>query len=810
MENRGLLLKQQILDASQRLDLDEESGPLLYTIDLGDSLARLLKGNGPKTIPLTDEKLILAALSMDHEKTYVSSLLGKAVVLSYDSSKDPILIEIQIDKLLNSDDQTLAYIANNQGELVFSSDSTITPENLNKRELVQFFIRNDLEQGYHTYFDPNQDEIIGIFQFVSGTNLIFFSEQKKAIVLADISSFNLYYAIVVIIFAIIAVIIARYPLRRLQVIFEETHQAAKKIAEGQFKVDLPESFFRETSILADGFHEMADQLDERDQRINKFIDEQKNTQHQLTLAVEERTKELKREVQESQKAKEFALATKNIAQQQASEIRAIMETIQMVICYITDNKGSISKTRSEYFDLFFKTNSDNCSILDLLEAFLDSNTLQSFKEFVNVAVNDDQLNFFANEGMLPNRVKTIHPHFRFIEFSFFPIIEDGLVEKLLIKIQDVTNIEELKIEEKHRNQGVAVLNEIVQTRADSVAFFFRDANDLIERIKINCNRLVALENSELLECVRLIYGAAHTIKGMARTLKFMELSQTIHNFEDIFYELKNSKMLTEKQVSKKHLPLSDILESQNILEQVFDRYLKQYRDIQTAWGGANQTQNISNVKTSLHSNIYQIVSENLSIAKQLDKELPRVSILMDRDFLISHDARRLLVQIFVHLVRNALDHGIEKPDVRKETDKDPKGTISVELVSEIKANKDLHLSFKFFDDGPGLKLSKIFEAALKKGLVQEGKRISPSEIAHLIFHEGFSTQEIVSDVSGRGVGVREVSDLVSSRGGSISLVCRHFPNWDEAVNKRGDTSHIQFYFDFDIFLESENWQLLVS
>jgi two-component system chemotaxis sensor kinase CheA len=118
----------------------------------------------------------------------------------------------------------------------------------------------------------------------------------------------------------------------------------------------------------------------------------------------------------------------------------------------------------------------------------------------------------------------------------------------------------------------------------------------------------------------------------------------------------------------------------------------------------------------------------------------------------------------VHLVRNAVDHGIETPETRVAAGKPERG--SLELCA-YHANGDVVI--EIHDDGGGLNTQRILEKARAKGLVSEGHTPSNQEIHQLIFHPGFSTAEAVSDVSGRGVGMDVVKQNILELGGHVDI-----------------------------------------
>lgn len=120
----------------------------------------------------------------------------------------------------------------------------------------------------------------------------------------------------------------------------------------------------------------------------------------------------------------------------------------------------------------------------------------------------------------------------------------------------------------------------------------------------------------------------------------------------------------------------------------------------------------------------------------------------------------------VHLIRNAIDHGVESPDVRESKGKRRKGTVI--LSAEHEGN---NIAIKVIDDGKGIDPEMIKEKAVSKGFIsrEKVKELSRQEAFNLIFHPGFSTAEVVTNVSGRGVGMDVVKTNVAKLRGSISI-----------------------------------------
>lgn len=118
----------------------------------------------------------------------------------------------------------------------------------------------------------------------------------------------------------------------------------------------------------------------------------------------------------------------------------------------------------------------------------------------------------------------------------------------------------------------------------------------------------------------------------------------------------------------------------------------------------------------------------------------------------------------MHLIRNAIDHGIESPDVRLAQGKPAEGLISLNAFHD---SGSIVIQIK--DDGQGLPKDKILAKAIEKGIVQAGQHLTDQEIYRLIFEAGFSTAATVSNLSGRGVGMDVVRSNIYALRGQVEI-----------------------------------------
>jgi two-component system chemotaxis sensor kinase CheA len=144
--------------------------------------------------------------------------------------------------------------------------------------------------------------------------------------------------------------------------------------------------------------------------------------------------------------------------------------------------------------------------------------------------------------------------------------------------------------------------------------------------------------------------------------------------------------------------------------------------------------------------------------------------------------RRILEEIkdpLIHLIRNCIDHGIEKPEERTRTNKPPRGMVRIAI-----SQKDSHkVQILISDDGRGIDLTKVRVSAVKLGLItpQEAESLGDQEILPLIFRSGVSTSPMITDISGRGLGLAIVHEKAERLGGTVAV---------EACPGGGTTFHL--------------------
>ena len=149
-----------------------------------------------------------------------------------------------------------------------------------------------------------------------------------------------------------------------------------------------------------------------------------------------------------------------------------------------------------------------------------------------------------------------------------------------------------------------------------------------------------------------------------------------------------------------------------------------------------------------------------SLNKEIDLEMHGEETDLDKNLV------EALADPLVHLVRNAVDHGIELPDERERVGKDRKGKVVLSASQE-----GDHILLSITDDGKGMDPDVLRSKAVEKGIMDEesAARLDDRDCYNLIFHPGFSTKTEISDVSGRGVGMDVVKTRIAQMNGTVEI-----------------------------------------
>lgn len=212
--------------------------------------------------------------------------------------------------------------------------------------------------------------------------------------------------------------------------------------------------------------------------------------------------------------------------------------------------------------------------------------------------------------------------------------------------------------------------------------------------------------------------------------------------------------------------VSEFIIAQSRLEQISSRIANPELD--------QITETLGKLNRQLRDNAFDMSMIPLqSLVVRFKRLIHDLSNLLDKDVVLVTEGMETeldknliekLIEPLLHIIRNSLDHGIESKPERKEKNKNEVGTISLR-ASTIGS----YVQIEIEDDGAGLNTARIREKAISKGLISGEETMLDRDIYELIFEPGFSTSELVTDVSGRGVGMDVVRRSIQNMRGTIEL-----------------------------------------
>ncbi|HOK39828.1 MAG TPA: ATP-binding protein [bacterium] len=361
--------------------------------------------------------------------------------------------------------------------------------------------------------------------------------------------------------------------------------------------------------------------------------------------------------------------------------------------------------------------------------------------------------------------------------------------KIMLIITDVT------IEKKLAEQAKFEMLRnklIVKVALDKKTFiqFIRDLNSTLQ----NLQDIINSENITK-SLLKEIFRDIHTIKGNSAFFNLSAVVDKAHSMENYLSELINkTEKITEENIKKFDVYINEIIDSlYKNLDLISDFLSKDeifkeekiYEVSETKINGLINyivDKNISDnekkfiikqikelKKFSIKYLLKRYVSNAEQLAVNLHKKLEPIEI-KNIDLLVDYYYLRPAIDSFVHLIRNAVDHGIEFPSERKKLNKKPEGKITIELDDKI-INNQSYFIFKISDDGKGIDIEKLKGIIISKKLKtkEELEKLSKEEIMEFIFSDGISTKESVNQLSGRGIGLSAVKNEVEKLNGKIKI-----------------------------------------
>jgi len=372
------------------------------------------------------------------------------------------------------------------------------------------------------------------------------------------------------------------------------------------------------------------------------------------------------------------------------------------------------------------------------------------------------------------------------ERSYDLIFKVVAEDRLLLVLTDVTAEKQLMATLDEQRKEVEFIIESVEHKEELF-----DALNAWK--KFNQEMLIPKRNESLLpdaNSVSELYRQIHTFKGIFAQQRFIETPKALHALEDELEEARTENLhailerhpleqAVEKDLDLLHEKLgSDFFQFERMVTLKVDEVHSLEKRIAEVKHLISDTSNnklgqdqldelIRETQHLRYDSLQHLIEPHIRLAKQLAARLEKridVKIIGDA-IMVDPEIYGDMAKSLIHIFRNAIDHGIESPDDRLAAGKDMQAHIR---IASSQRNEEISLSIT--DDGKGLDLDRIRAKAIEKSIITPEETISDADLAQLIFRDQFSTRDVVSDLSGRGVGLSSTMDEIRALGGEIEVV----------------------------------------
>ena len=346
---------------------------------------------------------------------------------------------------------------------------------------------------------------------------------------------------------------------------------------------------------------------------------------------------------------------------------------------------------------------------------------------------------------------------RYLDFKFNRVYQDNEIARVLVSVADVTDavLLEEKIEQEREQNDVQLemLSTILQADRRLVDDFVRN----VKRHNTSVNNTLKAPGdrpNELRNKIDAIYREIHSLKGESSTLKLHGFTVLAENIETELAKLGKLPTLS----GENFLGLAVYVEELMKLTQTIE-------DLVSRLGGSSPILPASATPAENHtlSNYYKKFVGELAERNHKQVDFSYVGIEETKH----EETDTLIREIAVQLLRNAVVHGIETPDVRQAHRKLSTGHVRMELTE----TDDNQYSLVLEDDGKGIDYEAIRAKAVRIGQYteEEAAKLGTKELLSLIFSSGFSTLDSSTEDAGRGVGLDIIKDRITALGGKIGV-----------------------------------------
>lgn len=455
------------------------------------------------------------------------------------------------------------------------------------------------------------------------------------------------------------------------------------------------------------------------------------------------------------------LTADKLADEAKKETTEIMDTVTTGLFLVDKNLTIGSQYSKQLETLIGQKGVGGKNLLDVLASFINTSDLNTANDFIGQLYNArTKERLIASLNPLIRQKVNIDEKERFLDFNFRRVYHGKDIARVLVNVEDVTDavLLEQKMEQEREQNDVQLemLSTILQADRDSLNDFIANTNRHIQSI----NTVLKSQGEDkvsLQEKVDAIYREVHSMKGESSALKLSGFTNMAENFETNLNRLKQMPKLSGENFLGLAVQLEELIRLNHTIEDLLAKI------------GSNAPIVLkgSEAAATPRSNNSRYAMFVADIAKRNHKEAAFTYSGLESTGSDTVDG--VIGEISIQLLRNAVVHGIETPDVRNKRGKLPVGHVHMSLQEQ--GDKFL---LTVEDDGNGIDYDAIAQKAVNMGkyTIDEVAKLDKRSLVALLFSPGFSTAGNSNEDAGRGVGLDIIKDRVVSLKGTVNVASR--------------------------------------
>ena len=524
---------------------------------------------------------------------------------------------------------------------------------------------------------------------------------------------------VIVLSALLAGVIARGVSRSVASLATAAEQVS---TQKNFNIRAVKTSEDELGRLTDTFNEMLSGIQARDAELRHHGEN-------LEQLVEQRT---------------AALQKRNQA------MRLVLDNVEQGLATI-ELDGTTARERSRKFDDWFGGSDEQASFADQLAR---GNSLLC--ESLKVGWEQVTDGFLPLEAAIEQMPRQIEVEGRRYDLSYKAIVEQDALRGALLMVSDVTREAERMRRDAEQRELINVFERFMRDRV-GFSEFFDECAALV-------NQVVAAENGK----PQLVMRALHTLKGSCSIFGVESVAAVAHRLESAIVEsglppsVEQSAELVNAWTSfGNHVLRLSGKQTEPLLEVTHE----ELHELEAATHLRAPHAKIAILLARLKyergiARLQRVAEQAKSLGQRLGKGELNVQVEAGPDVRFRSELWAPFWSAFVHLLRNAVDHGIETAEARVAAGKPERATLKLLAQSDAEL-----LTLEISDDGRGIDWAKIAEKARERGLPSSSEK----DLVDALFCDGLSTADAVTEVSGRGVGMSAVRDAARLLGGVVTV-----------------------------------------